>query len=148
MGKRIVFCLFSSFTLFLLIGCASIGPSVIKTYSDVSDRSQIAILILEQRMGLTVTACDGKFISRRARYVLLQPGRHELWFSIAGHNLLLGYSMDNKKYLDVVGGHTYILKSKGTGLFAIGDKWYPEVFDVTNDSKLHIENLPEESEKK
>ncbi|MDP2906011.1 MAG: hypothetical protein Q8O22_06915 [Candidatus Omnitrophota bacterium] len=143
MRKNIAFFFASCCCLFLLIGCAGAGPSVIKNYSEARDRSQIAVLIVKQKMSLTVTACDGKYIPRSARYVLLQPGRHEVWFHISGQNLLMYYNMTNKKYLDAIGGHTYMLKSKGAGFFVVGDKWFPEVIDVTNDSKFHVANIPE-----
>lgn len=146
MRKEMFFCVFG--VLFLLIGCACVGPSIIQTYTDTSDRSQIAILRVEQRMGLTVTACDGLPVPRSARYVLLKPGRHEVWFMISGQTLMETYTMTNKKYLDVATGHTYILKSKGGGIFLVGDKWFPEVIDVTDDINLHVQALPREVEKK
>lgn len=133
-----------TFLLSLATGCASVGPSVITTYDDVSERSQVAILRVEQKMGLTVTACDGLSVPRSARYILLKPGRHEVWFQIFGQTLLETYTMTNKKYLDAEAGHTYILKSKGGGLFVVGDKWFPEVIDVTDDAKLHVLTLPQE----
>ena len=131
-----------------LIGCAALGPSVIKTYDDVAERSQIAILRVDKSKGLSIDGCDKLFIKRGAKYILLKPGRHEVWFSIYGQTLFESYTMTNKKYVDVVGGHTYILKSKGGGIFFIGDKWFPEVIDVTDDVKLHVETLPEEVERK
>ncbi len=134
--------------LCLLIGCASVGPSVIQTYPDTSERNKIAILRVEQKMGLTVTACDGQAVPRSARYVLLKSGRHEVWFSISGQTLLESYYMNNKKYLDAEAGHTYILKSKAGGIFFIGDDWFPEVVDVTNDIKLHVATVPQEIAKK
>lgn len=131
-------------SIFLITGCASVGPVIIKTYSNDSERSRIAILRVEQKMGLTVTACDGFSVPSSARYVLLQSGRHEVWFSISGQTLLEAYRMTNRKYLDAAAGHTYILKSKGGGIFFVGDKWFPEVIDVTNDINLHVQDLPKE----
>jgi len=46
--------------------------------------------------------------------------------------------MRNKKYIDVQAGHTYLLKSKGSGLFVVGDKWFPELLDVTSDPDLNV----------
>jgi len=133
--------------ILLVSGCASVGPSVIKTYDGINDRSQIAVLRVEQKMSLTVLACDGKPVPKSARYVLLQPGRHEVLFKISGQNLLMVYNMTNKKYFDAMAGHTYILKSKGTGFFAMGDKWYPEVLDITNNTNLHVQDIPQETQK-
>ncbi len=132
----------------LVAGCAAVGPSVIKTYNDdISERSQIAILRADKSKGLSIIGCDGLSISHGARYILLQPGRHEVWFFISGQTLFQGYTMTNKKYLDAEAGHTYILKSKGGGIFLIGDKWFPEVIDVTDDPMLHLKDVPEEAEK-
>lgn len=146
--KRILLYLLGVLFLSSLIGCATVGPSVIKTYNDFNERSKIAILRVDQKMGLTVIACDGLSISRSARYILLKPGKHEVWFSISGQTLFEIYSMTNKKYLEAVAGHTYILKSKGGGILFIGDKWFPEVIDVTDDMNLHVNALPQDVEKK
>lgn len=135
-------------SLLSLIGCAAVGPSVIRTYDDMNERNQIAILRVEQKMGLSVTACDGLNVPRSTRYVLLKPRRHEVWFSISGQTLFEVYTMTNKKYLDAEAGHTYILKSKGGGILFVGDKWFPEVIDVTNDANLHVQALPQEMTKK
>ena len=131
-----------------MVGCASVGPSVIKTYNDVSERSQIAILRADQSRELTIIGCDGLSIPRSAHYLLLKPGRHDVWFKIRGQTLFEYYTMTNKKYLDAIAGHTYILKSKGGGIFFVGDKWFPEVFDVTDDINLHVQTIPQETEKK
>ena len=127
-----------------LMGCSAIGPSVIKMYDDNKGRNEIAILRVDKSKGLSINACDNLPIKRGAKYILLKPGRHEVWFSIYGQTLLETYVMTNKKYVDVLGGHTYILKSKGGGIFFVGDKWFPEVFDVTDDVKLHVDSLPSE----
>lgn len=146
--KRKVFHISVVSFLSLLIGCASVGPSVIKTYNDVSERSQVAILRADKSKGLSIIGCDGLSISRGARYILLKPGRHEVWFRISGQTLFETYWMTNKKYLDATAGHTYILKSKGGGIFVVGDKWFPEVVDVTDDMTLHVQTMPQEIEKK
>ena len=128
--------------LVILSGCATTrGPSIVKTYDKILDRSDIAIVRLTQKMSLTITACDGITVPRTVRYLLLQPGRHELIFSISGQTLISVYEMRNKKYLDAVGGHTYILQSE-TGWFSVGDKWFPEVVDVTDNPNLHVTALP------
>lgn len=110
-----------------LSGCVTVGPSVIKTYNDFNGRSQIAILRVDQKAGLTVIACDDLAVPRSVRYILLQPGRHEVLFNISGQNLLEIYRMTNKKYLDVIAGHTYILKSKGGGIFSVGISGFPRL---------------------
>jgi len=102
-----------------------VGPSIIRTYDDAYARNQIAILRVEQKMGLSVTACDGLSVPRSARHILLKPGRHEIWFSISGQTLLETYNMTNRIYVDAEAGHTYILKSKGGGILFVGDKWFP-----------------------
>lgn len=127
--------------LVLLSGCAAIGPSVIKTYDDVAQRNQVAILRVDKSKGLNVNGCDDLPIQRGAKYLLLKPGRHEVWFSINGQTLFEVYSMSNKKYVDVEAGHTYILKSKGGGIIFVGDEWFPELIDVTDDAKLHVEMM-------
>jgi len=137
-----------SLLLLSLVGCAAVGPMIIKTYDNDSERNQIAILRVEQKSSLIITVCDGLSIPRSARYVLLQPGRHEVWFMLSTSSFLESYTITNKKYLDVVAGHTYILKSKGGGLFVLGDKWFPETVDVTDDINLHIQAIPKEIEKK
>ncbi len=117
--------------------CASTkGPHVVQTYDNDLDRNEIAIVRLEQKMSLRVLACDGMAIPKTVRYLLVRSGRHELIFSISGQTLIEVYQMTNKKFLDAIGGHTYILRSE-TGLFSIGDKWFPVVVDVTDDPKLH-----------
>lgn len=134
-------------TLFLSImvsGCAPLGPSVVKTYEESAGRNQVAILRVDKSKGLSIDGCDKLLLQRGAKYILLKPGRHEIFFSISGQTLFETYWMRNKKYMDVVGGHTYILKSKGGGILVVGDKWFPEVFDVTDDPKLHIEIIPRE----
>lgn len=128
--------------LVFLSSCASTnGPNVVKTYKNDIVRSEIAILRLDQNRSLRVLACDGIAIPKTVRYLLVKPGRHELIFSISGQTLVEVYKMTNKKFLEAVGGHTYILQSE-TGFFSIGDKWFPEVVDVTDDSKLHLKELP------
>ena len=123
-------------------GCATTrGPSIVKTYDKDLDRSDKAIFRQTQKMSLTITECDGITVPRTVRYLLLQPGRHELIFSISGQTLISVYEMRNKKYLDAVGGHTYILQSE-TGWFSVGDKWFPEVVDVTDNPNLHVTALP------
>ncbi len=136
-------------TIFLstVTGCASLGPSIIKTYQETRGRSEIAIIRADESKGLTITRCDGVIIKYGAKYILLNPGRHELWFSIFGQTLFESYHMTNKTYVDVVAGHTYILKSK-RGVFFVGNKWFPEILDVTNDSKLHLQTIPMEAGKK
>ncbi|MFA5060645.1 MAG: hypothetical protein WC676_08490 [Candidatus Omnitrophota bacterium] len=136
-----------SLTFMLLLslsGCAAIGPSVIKTYDNAAERNQVAILRVDKSKGLRIDGCDSVPIQRGAKYILLKPGRHEVFFSISGQTLFETYWMKNKKYLDAVAGHTYILKSKGGGIFLVGDKWFPEVFDVTDDVNLHVGTLPRE----
>ena len=112
-------------SLLSLAGCAVVGPSIIRTYDDAYARNQIAILRVEQKMGLSVTACDVLSVPRSARHILLKPGRHEIWFSISGQTLLETYNMTNRIYVDAEAGHTYILKSKGGGILFVGDKWFP-----------------------
>lgn len=148
MIKKIPLYFFGVLFLLLLAGCATLGPSVVKTYNDSSERNQIAILRVDQKARLTVFGCDGNPVPRSARYILLQPGRHEILFSISGQTLFEVYRMTNKKYLDAIAGHTYILKSKGGGIFVVGDKWFPEVIDVTDDMNLHVQTLPQETENK
>ena len=136
--------IFISISLF--IGCtAGKGPSIIKTYENVIDRNDVGIVRLNQKMSLRILACDNIVVPRTAHYLLVQPGHHELIFSISGQTLFSVYGMTNKKYLDAVGGHTYILRSE-TGWFSVGDKWYPEVIDVSNDPKLHIVALPKDED--
>lgn len=147
MIKKLPVYLFATLFLSLLTGCAAVGPSVIKTYDDSNERNQIAILRVDQKAGLIINGCDNKPIPRSARYILLQPGRHEIFFSIYGQTLFEVYTMNNKKYLDAVAGHTYILKSKGGGILVVGDKWFPEVIDVTDDTNLHVQTLPQEAQK-
>jgi len=124
----------------ILSGCATTGPSIIKTYDSEIERSQIAVVRLEQKMSLRVLSCDGIAVPRSARYLLVKPGHHELVFTISGQTLVEVYRMTNKKFLEAVGGHTYMLKSE-TGWFSIGDKWFPIVIDVTDDPKLHVKEL-------
>jgi hypothetical protein len=132
----------------LLISCAGTnGPRVVQTYDNALDRNEIAIVRLEQKMSLRVLACDGIAVPKTVRYLLVRPGRHELIFSISGQTIVEVYQMTNKKYLDAIGGHTYILRSE-TGIFSIGNKWFPEVVDVTDDPKLHVTDLPLDEEQK
>ena len=139
--KRINFIsLFS--ILFPLIGCAPLGPSVIKTYNDNVERSQIAIFRVDKSKGLRIVGCDNQFLKRGAKYILLKPGPHEILYSVYGPTIFKYYSLMNKKYLNVIGGHTYILKPKGGDMFFVGDKRFPEIFDVTDDSALHVEIIP------
>jgi hypothetical protein len=135
--------LFSFITLVvLLVSCASTnGPRVVKAYDNALDRGEIAIIRLDQKMSLRVLACDGISIAKTVRYLLVRPGRHELIFSISGQTLVEVYEMTNKKFIEAVGGHTYILRSE-TGMFSVGDKWFPEVVDVTDDPNLHVKVLP------
>jgi len=146
MFKKIFFYLIMFLFLSSMVGCAASGPLIIKTYGkdvDESDRNKIAILRNEQRR-LCITGCDNIAVPRSARYILLQPGRHEVWFFLSTSSFLENYDITNKKYIDVVGGRTYILKSKGGGLLVLGDKWFPELFDVTDDINLHVPNIPQE----
>ena len=130
-----------------IIGCAPLGPSIIKTYQETKNRGEIAIIRADESKGLAIIRCDGANIKRGAKYILLNPGRHEVWFSISGQTLLETYWMTNKLYVDVAAGHTYILKSKGGGIFAVGDKWFPESIDVTEDYKFHLQAIPVETVK-
>ena len=139
--KKVVILLLN---VFLLSGCAttgpSSGPSILNIYNTAVERNQIAVLRLEQKRSFKVIACDGQPVPDSVRYVLLQPGRHELRYTMEEHNLLLGgSSMVNTKYLIAEEGHTYILKVT----FDQGDR-YPEVIDVTGDATLHIDSLPVE----
>lgn len=141
-----VFCGLVCGLMFFVIGCASVsGPTVIKTYDQVSPRSQIAILRVKGE-GLRVIGLDGQTVPSGAQYVLLQPGRHQVWFTMWGQTILTTYRMTNKKYLDARPGRTYILKAEGGGLFA--DRGFPDAVDVTGDPKLHVPNIPQEIEKR
>ena len=142
MKKILTSSILATILLPTLIGCASLGPSIIKTYQETRDRSEIAIIRADASRGLAIIRCDGANIKRGAKYILLNPGRHEVWFSLHGQTLLEIYQMTNKMYVDVVAGHTYILKSKGGGIFVVGDKWFPEIIDVTDDPKLHLQAIP------
>lgn len=147
-NKNVFLNIFSILIFMSLSGCAT-GPSIVKMYeNNDNDRNQIAILRVDKTRGLSITGCDGKIIQRGAKYILLEPGRHTVNFMIVGQTLLEMYTITNKKYIDVEAGHTYILKSKGGGFFLVGDKWFPEVIDVTNDPKLNVSILPEENIRK
>lgn len=148
MTKKLLLKLLLPAIILLLSGCATVGPSIIRTYNDAYGRESIAILRTDQKAGLTILSCDNSAIPRSARYILLQPGRHEVWFSISGQTILEIYTITNKKYIDVSAGHTYILKSKGGGIFVVGNNWFPEVIDVTDDPSLHIQDLPQEPQSK
>ncbi|MBF0388102.1 MAG: hypothetical protein HQL20_09670 [Candidatus Omnitrophica bacterium] len=134
--------------IIFLNGCAAVGPSVIQTYSNESERNQIAILKAQQTREMTIQAADDLLIPASARYVLLQPGRHKINFMTQPQSLMVSYRITNKVYLDAVAGHTYILKSKGAGVFLLGDKWFPEVVDVTDDLSQHVSTIPKEIETK
>ena len=127
----------------LVMGCATKGPNVVQTYTTPLIRNEIAVLKLEQRSTFKIVACDDKLVYSNSKYILLKPGRHEIWFDVWGQTLVASYSMRNKKYLDAKAGHTYVLRSKGIGIFVEGDKWFPEVVDLT-DSKQHVSYLPTE----
>jgi len=126
----------------IFIGCAPSGPSAISIDTISSQRSQVAILRVQQRMGFFILGCDKQRVYKNTKFVVLQPGRHLVYFEIQGQNILETYYMRNKKYIDVQAGHTYLLKTKGTGLFVVGDKWFPELFDVTIDPDLNITTIP------
>lgn len=140
--------IFLSILVGWLSGCASVGPIVVTTYDKDIERSKIAILRADKSKSIFITGCDGISIYKGTRYILLEPGRHEIWFSISGQTLFISYSMTNKKYLDAVAGHTYILKTTLGKLFDVGDKWFPEVIDVTDDANLHLQEIPQEIVKK
>lgn len=126
------------------IGCAALGPSVVKFAPDGTERSKLAILRADASKGLTIIACDEVVIQRGAKYLLLEPGRHEVWFYISGQTLFSYYEMRNKIYLEAEPGRTYILTSKKGGILMVGDDWFPEVVDVTDDAKLHVAQIPQE----
>lgn len=155
MNKKTPLRFLGGFLLLLsLSGCAAVGPSIIKTYNDLNERDKIAILRVDQNFNLLqssnliVRSCDGMAIPHSVRYVLLKPGKHEIWFDIYGQTIVENFQMTNKKYLDAVAGHTYILKPRGGGgMLFVGDR-FPEFADVTDDAKLHVQTLPQETEKK
>ncbi len=147
MNRRIFSYAFAVLFLSSLMGCASVGPSVVKTYNNDFERGKIAILRADKSKPISIIGCDGIPIYNGARYILLEPGRHEIWFNISGQTLFIYYRMSNKKYLDVIAGHTYILKTKLGKLFDVGDKWFPEAVDVTNDINLHLQEIPQEIER-
>ncbi len=126
-------------------GCVTIphGPVAIKMYADNFRRNDVAILRLQQRFGFYIFKCDGLPIFSNTQFVLIKPGRHDIWFRMQGMNLTQEYWYTNRKYMDAIGGHTYIIKTKGSGLFVVGNKWYPDVIDVTNDPKMNITVLPD-----
>jgi hypothetical protein len=134
-----------TFMIVALMSCANIkGPTVVKVYDQSFSRNEIAVVRLAQKSSFRILQCDGITVPMSIRYLLVRPGRHELTFSISGATLLGSvYEMHNKKFLDVEGGHTYILKSE-TGLFFVGDKWFPEVVDVTDNQSLHVSSIPVE----
>lgn len=132
-----------SLLLGCLISCATTGPAIVKMYGQDADRSQIAIVRLDQKMSLRIVGCDGIIVPSSVRYLLIQPGRHELVFKITGQTLVSVYNMSGKKFMDAAAGHTYMLKSE-TGWLSIGDKWFPAVIDVTDDKSLHVSNIPKE----
>lgn len=129
----------------VLSGCASVGPSVIKTYDSTHERDKIAILRLKQRASLRVNYCDNVSVPKSARYLLLEPGRHELGFSTSGQTLLVTYWGNNKKYIEAEAGKTYILKNN-VHFFSMNTSALPDVIDVTNDGKLHMSHIPLSSE--
>jgi hypothetical protein len=137
--------LFIGLVILSFTGCITIpeGAVFIKMYPDNLSRNDIAILSLQQKLGFYIFKCDGMPIYKNTQYVLLKPGRHKIWFRIQGQNLLQEYWITNKKYMDAVGGHTYIIKTKGVGLFVVGDKWYPEIIDVSNDPQLSVKKIPD-----
>ena len=125
-----------------LSGCATTtGPVIISNYDKPMKREDIAIVMLTQKRSLRILACDGIAVPGTVRYLMLLPGRHELIFSIKGQTIVEVYEMRNKKYFNATEGHTYILKSE-TGILSIGDKWFPDVVDVTDNPELHVRTLP------
>lgn len=129
----------------VLSSCASVGPSVIKTYDNTYERDKIAILRLKQKAKLRVTYCDNIPVPKSARYLLLEPGRHEIGFSTSGQTLLVTYWGNSKKYMEAEAGKTYILKSN-VHFFSMETGSLPDVIDVTNDEKLHVSHIPLSSE--
>lgn len=119
--------------------CAT-GPSVFKGYEGHNTRDQIAIVNLDVPSSPTIIECDGRPV-RGARYLLLQPGRHELRFAMIVRTLLVTHGVKGNKYLEAAPGHTYVLQSE---TFAVDDNWFPEVIDVTGDAELHVKDLPVE----
>ena len=148
MKKILTRLVLATILLSIAIGCASVRPSIIKTYQETKSRGEVSILRLDASKGLTVMRCNDIPVQYGVKYILLTPGRHELWFNIYGSTLLVHYHMTNKMYADVIAGHTYILKSKGGGIMFVGNKWFPELIDVTDDPKLHLQTIPEEKSKK
>jgi len=132
-------------SVLFICGCVTIpeGAVAIKIYPDNLGRNQVAVLRLQQKLGFYIFRCDGMPVYRNTQYVILKPGRHEIWFRIQGQNLLEEYWITNKKYMDAIGGHTYIIRTKGAGLFVVGDQWYPEVIDVSNDPKMNVITIPD-----
>lgn len=126
----------------VLDGCASTrGPALVQVYDGNAARNQIAIIRLDQKASVRILYCDGVPVSRTVRYLLVKPGRHELVFSVSGQTLFELHNISGKKYLEATGGSTYVLKSE-TGWLSVGDKWFPEVIDATNDAALHVKEIP------
>jgi len=126
----------------VLSSCASVsGPSVIKTYEGDKTRDEIAILRLKQKMKLQITYVDDFPVTKKAKYILLEPGRHEVGFSYSGTTLFVNVYGNNKKYLEAIAGKTYILKNK-IAFLSFDPDTYPDVLDVTEDEELHVNYVP------
>jgi hypothetical protein len=90
------------FVLSMMVGgCVTIpqGPAVIKIYHDNLSRNDVAILRLQQILGFYVFKCDGMPVYSNTQFVLLKPGRHEIWFRMQGMNLTQEYWYTNRKYM-------------------------------------------------